>query len=113
MSTEKPLDLKPCPFCGGPAVIDSVGGPNTPFQAECTKCLATGHRAPYEKKAAEFWNRRAPVESVPAPVGLDMEATEAHLKVCTCGYCAARLRASLSPRPATGADQGGANHGNV
>jgi Lar family restriction alleviation protein len=67
--SNQPLGIEvilPCPFCGGECVIDSVGGPNTPFQVECTKCTVTGPRTLYEKKAVAFWNKRVLCDEVEA-----------------------------------------------
>ena len=55
--------LKPCPFCGGEAVIvnidfyiDNSGGT---YGIRCTKCRAcSSMRCDSEEKAIEAWNRR-------------------------------------------------------
>lgn len=56
------VDLKPCPFCGGPATWDSRDGfigsmayQNRQFSAGC--CLRTNYFSS-PQKCADFWNRR-------------------------------------------------------
>lgn len=55
------IKLKPCPFCGGEAIINVVLGMDCKT-AMCVKCYAQvgnfdGNNA--KIKAAEAWNRRA------------------------------------------------------
>lgn len=70
-----PLDLKPCPFCGERAALVADNGP---YLVECVECRAAGPRAPYPKKAAEFWNRRStPVITVHASADLKPETVKA------------------------------------
>lgn len=58
-------ELKPCPFCGGEAIIhkrayDNRGGLPHDFTVYCDKCHASvRHYYPTEKEAIEAWNRRA------------------------------------------------------
>ncbi len=53
--------LKPCPFCGGRAVIREVetrtyriGG----YYVMCGNCLTSGNNYKTKQKAADAWNRR-------------------------------------------------------
>lgn len=52
--------LKPCPFCGGKAVIsvdpDAV---RWKYYAECIRCCAMSGLTYTPQKAKEAWNRRA------------------------------------------------------
>lgn len=52
------MELKPCPFCGGKAVVV----PLTFFKeyfAVCSKChIEQGHLYKSERAAVEAWNRR-------------------------------------------------------
>ena len=58
--------LKPCPFCGGKAKLNTNSSRITSFAyCYCRKCLASGHFAYDEKgngkyifEAIEAWNRR-------------------------------------------------------
>ena len=63
--------LKPCPFCGGKAIVASSGGKPPVFFAGCETLWCRGSvvtlsysRSP--KEAAKAWNRRAACEP-PAP----------------------------------------------
>lgn len=49
--------LKPCPFCGGVAMIskDIIGD----YRVECYHCFAHTFYEDSEEKAIEEWNRRA------------------------------------------------------
>lgn len=58
-------ELKPCPFCGGKAILNH-GLSGTQFSyVHCTRCFAktsdyyisTAHSS--DRKAIEAWNRRA------------------------------------------------------
>jgi len=54
-------DLKPCPFCGGEAmIVVDVCEPDCPCHAECQKCF-TVTKAYYcgEDGAIKAWNTRA------------------------------------------------------
>lgn len=59
-------DLKPCPFCGGEAVIsvdpdavDDTQGRRWAYNAVCIRCCATSGLTYTPQKAKEAWNRRA------------------------------------------------------
>lgn len=49
-------DLKPCPFCGGPARHRSDVG----CYISCSACHVDGPTVPTPDDAADAWNRRAP-----------------------------------------------------
>ena len=52
------IDLKPCPFCGGPAEFE--GNEGIDHYVICTKCSASsGVSRKSFKQAARDWNRRA------------------------------------------------------
>ena len=53
---DKPLPLKPCPFCGG---IADVWG-TTEVTIRCRECLTLGQPRWELADAAKAWNRRAP-----------------------------------------------------
>lgn len=62
------VKLKPCPFCGGEAVLkrDRMGK----YCAKCTNCgcmttfqFGFGDEAVSKKKATDIWNRRAENET--------------------------------------------------
>lgn len=56
---KRPVELKPCPFCGGPAVINENGFcvPHTYF-VNCLWCGAQTDCDDSKKVATEAWNRR-------------------------------------------------------
>ena len=69
-------ELKPCPFCGGEAVlknneygcgvydpetlavIDSFDAEANTFWVECEECFAMSNGCDTEEEAIEAWNRR-------------------------------------------------------
>ena len=52
-------DLKPCPFCGGEAVIDvDPDAVRWKYYAVCNRCCATSGLTYTPQKAIEAWNRR-------------------------------------------------------
>lgn len=62
------IELKPCPFCGGKAVIvcfdmtDENGDDHETYSAECRGCgICTPFT--YRENAEELWNRRAEDEN--------------------------------------------------
>ena len=61
MSEEKQIELKPCPFCGGEAIIHYPRHNEVAVLCSRWKCGATistyGARKKYE--VIELWNRRA------------------------------------------------------
>ena len=59
--------LKPCPFCGGKAIID--GCDETLWIVICKKCNASIGYKETEREAIEAWNMR--VESTFTPDELD------------------------------------------
>ena len=54
--------LKPCPFCGGEAYIESLNDHRTGYAVHFATCLVCGCEMPRiartKQKAAEVWNRR-------------------------------------------------------
>jgi Lar family restriction alleviation protein len=77
MQVDKPVELKPCPFCGGEAEI--VGGPEDwhptmldpdsggdPYSIFCKTC-GGGHLMVGDdiEKVYELWNRRAGEQELP------------------------------------------------
>lgn len=48
--------LKPCPFCGGEAIID--GCDDTPWSVICKKCAASVDFKETEQEAIDAWNNR-------------------------------------------------------
>ncbi|MDO4301662.1 MAG: Lar family restriction alleviation protein [Clostridia bacterium] len=55
--------LKPCPFCGGEAVLVNinVSGINdvpNPFEIHCKNCKSCSDWFTTEQKAVSAWNRR-------------------------------------------------------
>lgn len=61
--TEKKIELKPCPFCGGKAEYETVSTRHVfkkyiGFYIKCTECgVSTGVELTV-KEAREAWNRR-------------------------------------------------------
>lgn len=59
-------DLKPCPFCGGPASINAdpeavkdTHGRFWAYNVVCNKCCATSGLTFSTDRATVLWNRRA------------------------------------------------------
>jgi hypothetical protein len=69
--------LLPCPFCG---CLPKMVCDNGPFLVECPSCRAAGGRAPYEGKAAKFWNRRSESVSLSEPSQSSHEDSIMHTK---------------------------------
>jgi Lar family restriction alleviation protein len=64
--TDTHTELKPCPFCGGPAGLGSDDAyDDVTWQAYCKHCHATIERD-LKDHAAELWNTRAAIEALPA-----------------------------------------------
>ncbi len=56
-------ELKPCPFCGGKAILQSAP-PQDNYFVSCRKCGATTMKYfPGKEEAAVMWNRRAAPEN--------------------------------------------------
>lgn len=56
--------LKPCPFCGGKAVIESPDMPYTNHYARCTGCRIQTQWYQDREKLKRFWNTRQGNEEV-------------------------------------------------
>lgn len=51
--------LKPCPFCGSPAKLEILGGPESLFRiVKCSKCRCDLHWWTTVELAIEAWNKR-------------------------------------------------------
>ncbi len=58
MSEKKEIILKPCPFCGGKAILDDCGDKRSYF-VRCEKCkVAQEHLYRAYRAAVTAWNRR-------------------------------------------------------
>ena len=51
-------ELKPCPFCGGEAILDMDESWYWEWQVFCPHCEATQGHFINEQAAREAWNRR-------------------------------------------------------
>lgn len=49
-------ELKPCPFCGGDAHIDTLG--DDEYKAECFSCGIGTEYYQDKQKVIDAWNRR-------------------------------------------------------
>lgn len=61
MSTEavEHVELKPCPFCGGRAKIEILGGPGSSYRTvQCSKCKCDLNFYATEEMAVDKWNTR-------------------------------------------------------
>jgi len=57
------INLKPCPFCGGPATLSSLPHAPTWWRVRCPKYECGGTTwAMDEAKAISAWNRRVNVQ---------------------------------------------------
>ena len=68
--------LKPCPFCGGEAMLEKI--PNRSFIVRCPKC---GAKTPYwswSAAAIETWNKRAQPTFTPDELDVIRKALEAY-----------------------------------
>ena len=54
--------LKPCPFCGGKAVLKSYRFVNE-FSVRCQSCGSTTDDFKTSEEAIAIWNKRSPSES--------------------------------------------------
>lgn len=59
--------LKPCPFCGGEAIIDSFVGVG--WIVICNKCDASIGYKETEQEAIDAWNRRVEPTFTPDELG--------------------------------------------
>ena len=71
----EPEPLKPCPFCGMPAILEEVeSGDEFRWAVYCsnhTYCGGTTSRCRSPRKATEFWNRRF----APTDINLECQVT--------------------------------------
>lgn len=55
-------ELRPCPFCGGPAFVNLTLTRIVPkkflYYVECNKCSMKTFYRDTEKEAIDFWNNR-------------------------------------------------------
>ena len=52
------IGLKPCPFCGGKAVIETSNIEYSNYFARCTNCRIQTQWYADKKRLVEVWNRR-------------------------------------------------------
>lgn len=52
------VELKPCPFCGGNAVVDMDESWYWEYKAYCALCGVSMEYFETKKEAVEAWNRR-------------------------------------------------------
>ena len=51
-------ELKPCPFCGGKAVLGDLGFEDREYYVVCKKCGAETIISRYPERVIDLWNRR-------------------------------------------------------
>ena len=57
-------ELKPCPFCGGEAILEHMGWPHHVFCPDCgAKVTSVKVAEDGEKEACDKWNRRVSDEN--------------------------------------------------
>ena len=56
-------ELKPCPFCGGSAVIDSMGTGRASMKISCEDCGASVESGDTWIDENSAWNTRAEIDS--------------------------------------------------
>jgi Lar family restriction alleviation protein len=66
------MKLKPCPFCGGEAIM---GNAYDVYWITCKHCKASSMSFHTSKQAIEAWNRREPIDKIVEQ--LEEKATEA------------------------------------
>jgi hypothetical protein len=78
-------ELKPCPFCGGPAIVDAAW-PNTRWyiaccaDEDCYGCFVATNGYYTKEQAIELWNKR---------VAADLEAARAEARREAISQCKA------------------------
>ncbi len=70
------IELKPCPFCGGEAILAETTGDEV--LVECCNCYAHTGIYAYEQEAIEAWNSRAQPEFTPDELDAIRKALEAY-----------------------------------
>ena len=57
------VELKPCPFCGGEAIMERLAVPKWEYRVRCNnircKIQPNTWLRKSKEEASEFWNRRA------------------------------------------------------
>lgn len=56
-------EIKPCPFCGGPAVVDNLLDDND-YYVHCRDCEVQQIANHSHEAAIELWNNRTHVQSL-------------------------------------------------
>lgn len=56
--TTKPIDLKPCPFCGGGVELKTDGRAERIYSIECFACDLKTRYVTYKKPLIRLWNTR-------------------------------------------------------
>ena len=51
-------NLKPCPFCGGKAILSAYGVNPSVFEIECTGCGCYQHEHDSKQNVIYTWNKR-------------------------------------------------------
>lgn len=83
------IKLKPCPFCGGEAILMSreTNYFATRFFVICDNCHASSKWCKNKEEAAEAWNRRAEqTDTKPIKTGEWLEDEYAYFRCSKCGY---------------------------
>lgn len=76
-------ELKPCPFCGGEAMVwPSLTG--LTYHVSCCKCYANNNYRSTEAKAIDAWNHRATTTT--HAIIVSDKSTD-----CATGYCRCEL----------------------
>ena len=64
-------EIKPCPFCGGKAILEDMGWPHHVYCIECgIRATGRGVAEEGEQDAIKRWNRREEPEPVEPTLGI-------------------------------------------